>query len=146
MQRLLHPDNFPLADEATKMSSENWSALLNRAFETLKDQEKRAIYLYKLRSGNDMNEEGTLDGSPELAEMLAEIMDVRSDLEDCSEPAEVQDIQKKNDGRIASVMERLKDAFKIEDWTLARRLLIELRYWKSIASAAQNVLEGLGED
>lgn len=146
MQRLLHPDNYPKADDVVKSNSERWSALLNKAFETLKDPHRRAIYLYKLGSGRDFNEETTLEqskDSPEMAEMLAEVMELRLALEDYTEPGEVKAMMSENGERIDRVLEKIKEAYSQRDWNRLRELLIQLRYWKSIDEAAQNILEEL---
>lgn len=47
LQRALHPDRFQttsIPDESTKIAAD-WSAFVNRGYETLKDPLKRAIYI-----------------------------------------------------------------------------------------------------
>lgn len=146
LQRLLHPDNFSLANEETKDSSARWSSFLNKAYEILKDPQKRAIYLYQLRSGKSFDEEATLDANTsvnELSEMLQDILDIRMELEECQDPGYVRDILHDNANRMNLVYRGLERAFEASDWDEVKALLIELRYWKSIETVGCNVLAEL---
>ncbi len=57
LSRAVHPDFFATADEATRNRAEDASALLNSAFETLKDDFKRADWLVKVLGGPSDSEE-----------------------------------------------------------------------------------------
>lgn len=46
LQRQLHPDNYAGVDQSNEsLHAANWSSYVNRAYETLRDPLKRAIYL-----------------------------------------------------------------------------------------------------
>lgn len=146
LQRLLHPDKFSLATGETKESSASWSSFLNKAYETLKDPQKRAVYLYQLRSGRNFDEEATLDAGTstgQLSEMLQHILEIRMELEECQDPAEVRDILDENTEKINHIIDGLGQAFEKGNWEKAKVLLIELRYWKSIEASALEILDDL---
>lgn len=119
---------------------------MNKAYETLKDPQKRAVYLYKLRSGKNFDEEATLDAdnsSGHLSEMLQDILEIRMELEECQDPEQVRDILDENTEKINLIVRGLEGAFERSDWDKARALLIELRYWKSIEAVGQEILTEL---
>lgn len=139
LQRLLHPDNYPHAGADAKNRSENWSALLNQAYETLKDPQKRAAYLYKLKTGGEfVGEEGASD---DVSELLAQVMEIRMELEECGEDRSIiLGLAEDNRKRIEKVINSLEQAFSSKDWNHIRILLIHLRYWKTIQQAIDSKL------
>ena len=146
LQRILHPDNFPLGTDAMRTNAEHWSAHLNRAYESLKDPFKRAIHLYELGSGSAFETEGTIDAKeagPAEKELLAEVMDLRVALEDCQEPQQARSIIAENEQRIHGILAKLGDLFSRQDLEAVRAELIKLRYWRSVDSVARDVLEDL---
>jgi molecular chaperone HscB len=149
LQRLLHPDNFSLASEETKGSSARWSSFLNKAYETLKDPQKRAVHLYQLRSGKSFDEEATLDATTsvnDLGEMLQDILGIRMELEECQDPGQARDILNENAERVSLVYQDLERAFNRNDWDKAKALLIELRYLKSIETVGRDILAELEKE
>lgn len=146
LQRILHPDNFPLDTDAARSNAEHWSAHLNRAYEALKDPFKRAIHLYELGSGAAFETEGTIDAKdagPAERALLAEVMDLRVALEDCQEPEQARSIVAENEQRIRGILARLGGLFARQDLEAVRAELIKLRYWRSVDSVAKGVLEDL---
>lgn len=144
LQRLLHPDNYSSADERLQELSAKWSALLNQAYETLKDPQKRANYLYQVMTGKDVDgEDSTLDSkgtTPEIASLLAEVMEIRLDLEDAADLQQVQAIVEENRKFIDQIYGDLGQAFNNKDVTKIRTLLIMLRYRRSIEDVAKDIL------
>jgi molecular chaperone HscB len=65
LSRLLHPDRFQTKSPDDLLRSTHWSAFLNKAFNTLKDPEPRAFYIFDLAKFNT-SVKGSLP--PELAE------------------------------------------------------------------------------
>jgi len=144
MQRLLHPDNYSSADGRLQELSAKWSALLNQAYETLKDPQRRANYLYQIMTGKDVDgEDNTLDSkgsSPEIGALLSEVMEIRLDLDDATDPQQVQAIMDENWRHTEQIYRELGEAFNNKDVTKIRTLLIMLRYRKSIEDVAKEIL------
>jgi len=78
LSRELHPDFHQGGTTAEQSQSLEASSLLNQAFLTLKDKEKRLLYVIGLHLGN-ITEAEKKQTPPEL---LMELMDVREQLED----------------------------------------------------------------
>jgi molecular chaperone HscB len=78
LSRELHPDFHQGGTTAEQSQSLEATSLLNRAFHTLKDKEKRLLYVIELHLG-DLTEAEKKQTPPEL---LMELMDVREQLED----------------------------------------------------------------
>ncbi len=78
LSRELHPDFHHGGTKAEQSQSLEASSLLNQAFLTLKDKEKRLLYVIGLHLG-DITEAEKKQTPPEL---LMELMDVREQLED----------------------------------------------------------------
>jgi molecular chaperone HscB len=78
LSRELHPDFHQGGTTAEQSQSLEAASFLNRAFLTLKDKEKRLLYVIELHLG-DLSEAEKKQTPPEL---LMELMDVREQLED----------------------------------------------------------------
>ncbi len=78
LQRVVHPDRYASAGERERRLSMQGAALLNEAFQTLRDPLRRAGYLLRLRgaleaAGGGAMDPGFLMQQMELREELAEI-------------------------------------------------------------------------
>lgn len=82
LQRDLHPDKYLGKDRQSQIISEQLSALVNEAHETLKHPYKRAIYLLCLKSNRSANDlERDLDKLVVDPEFLSRMMDTREQIE-----------------------------------------------------------------
>ena len=70
LSKQTHPDRFTQADPRTALAAARWSTSLNRAYQTLKDPEKRALYLVE-RHGIPQSKQVPL----ELAETYFDLQD-----------------------------------------------------------------------
>lgn len=77
LSREVHPDFHQSGTKAEQSQSLETSSLLNQAFLTLKDKEKRLLYVLRLHLG-EITESEKKQTPPEL---LMELMDIREQLE-----------------------------------------------------------------
>ncbi len=133
------------APDSVRATAEKWSAYLNTAYETLRDEYKRALYLYQLGTGKRLEEEleeiGTSE--PGLDELLAQVMELRMELEDCQDIESATEILKTNKQKINVALKDTNESLSRKDWKEARSQLIRLRYWKSIDDVGKQVIEDL---
>ena len=79
LQKKVHPDRFAHASDQEQLLAVQKSAMINDAYQTLKNPLKRADYMLKLRGTEVPNEQATISGNQflmrqmELREMLAEV-------------------------------------------------------------------------
>lgn len=76
LSRTFHPDYFATKDESEKSISLGNTALLNAAYQTLKDPIRRVEYLIRLEAGSAR----TVQTSPP-ADLLNEILEIQEDIE-----------------------------------------------------------------
>jgi len=83
--RLNHPDHFALENDADQSAAEENSALNNKAYKTLLDQDLRIKYVLELKG--KIKEEETLTPSPDF---LMEMMDINDLIQENPELARTQ--------------------------------------------------------
>jgi len=83
--RLNHPDHFALENDADQSAAEENSALNNKAYKTLLDQDLRIKYVLELKG--KIKEEETLTLSPDF---LMEMMDINDLIQENPELARTQ--------------------------------------------------------
>jgi molecular chaperone HscB len=83
LSRAVHPDFFATADDATRERAEEASAILNSAFETLKDDFRRADWLVKILGGPSDSEERQM---PQV--FLMQVMEWNEVLDDARSAAQ----------------------------------------------------------
>jgi molecular chaperone HscB len=76
----LHPDRFAQADPRERRLSLEQTTALNEAYRTLKDPNRRALYLLKLH-GVDLDREDSGAQRDMPTEFLEEVMELREELE-----------------------------------------------------------------
>eukprot|EP01102_Stenamoeba_stenopodia_P000136 TRINITY_DN10101_c0_g1_i1.p1 TRINITY_DN10101_c0_g1~~TRINITY_DN10101_c0_g1_i1.p1 ORF type:complete len:312 (-),score=85.27 TRINITY_DN10101_c0_g1_i1:16-921(-) len=129
LQRQLHPDNFVKKSKREQTLSGNHSALLNEAYQTLKDPNKRVQYLLSL--------EGFIVGeaAPTITDvdLLDEIMTLREEIEEAQGNAKrLQEIYDKNLERLKVLNKEIGDAFQEKDIQKVISLSKELAYLAKI--------------
>ena len=77
MQRAVHPDKFASASDQERRLSVQQSALINEAYQTLKNPLSRAQYMLKLRGGDISNDTSASMDS----QFLMKQMQLREELE-----------------------------------------------------------------
>lgn len=82
--KIVHPDRFAQASDAERRQALERSALLNDAYNTLKDTTQRALYLLRW-SGDDVPQEATIQDG----QFLFQQMQWREELEELQEQADL---------------------------------------------------------
>ncbi|KAH6937977.1 hypothetical protein HPB50_006069 [Hyalomma asiaticum] len=137
LQRLLHPDKFAARSKKEQALSDNLSALVNQAYQTLSKPDKRAKYLLKV-SGKD------LDSVVLDAAFLGRMMELNE---------EVASIEEKRDKKSAEeylkivqteaeqVTKQLSAAFEKDGIDEASIELAKLKYLRNVEAKLKDVVE-----
>lgn len=94
LQQQAHPDSYSQAEQKEHQYAQTQSAIINKAYHTLRDPLARAQYMLGLK-GQHVDETESLH-DPEL---LMEIMEFREELEEASTEDEVAELKQRNDGK-----------------------------------------------
>jgi molecular chaperone HscB len=112
LQRIVHPDRFANASDQERRLSVQGAALINEAYETLKDPVARGSYLLGLH-GLEMD---TLNESTQDMDFLMQQMELREELEGVRNQAEpyeaVLDISKRVNRQITSLVGQMAVQFE----------------------------------
>lgn len=132
---VLHPDKLVHKSPEEQERGAQESAIVNKAYETLKSPLLRALYLLE-RNGVESVEEGM---SVENAELLMEVMELQEGLQDAEDRETVEQVGAANDQHLQSVLGKLDKAFAAPSLDLdnIRQLAVELRYWTNIDKAVR---------
>jgi molecular chaperone HscB len=134
----VHPDRFASAPAAERVAALSRSMDLNQAYKTLKRPVPRAEYLLA-RAGM-----GIAEGEKVDAAFLAEVLELREELEDARAAAKLDEVARleramkaRHDGLVAG----LGPAFAKGDLAEARKIVIELRYVARYLEACDAALD-----
>lgn len=157
---LSHPDRMGTKNEKEQKIAAQQSAMINKAYETLREPLQRAhLLLEKFQSSIPSEAESLED-----PEVLMEVMELREELEEASTEEEAAQVRAKNKGeytiliyvmrktaahffffilpiaeRLDATVDTLKEAFSKQppDTEAARSAAVGLRYWNNIEKAAR---------
>lgn len=146
LQKRYHPDNLVadsknVADSAqAKQQSEQASALINQAYQTLRDPDSRASYLLDI-AGQAQN----LEHSIADLDFLEDAMQMRMDLDDAIEGKELALLKQLNPQitvRLNKQSERFDSAYQSQDWQTAIDATQKLKF---LVKLDADVTTGLDE-
>jgi molecular chaperone HscB len=134
LQSVHHPDILNQQEQQKDIASiygNNTlnSALINKAYETLKDPLKRAKYLLE-ESGlkwTDANQ----DSFPPSQELLLEVLEIQESILETN-AQDLERLDEENKKRIKKSVEKLAEFFQAKDLQSARLETVKLNYWKTI--------------
>lgn len=135
MQKV-HPDRFADRSAAERRVAEQWSAVINEAFETLKSPVKRAVWLAKKR-GAEVETEGQVRMP---ADFLMKQLDWRERLEEADGTereallGEVESEAKALEAALEAAFDQENDPVRGAD--LARRLLFIVKFLQDARRAS----------
>lgn len=154
---LSHPDRMGSKSEKEQQIAAQQSAMINKAYETLREPLQRAhLLLEKFQSSIPSEAESLED-----PEVLMEVMELREELEEASTEEEAAQVRARNKGelilgcaayklaaypfspltaeRLDATVDVLKEAFSKQppDTETARSAAVGLRYWNNIEKAAR---------
>ena len=146
LQKRYHPDNLVadsknVADSAqARQQSEQASALINQAYQTLRDPDSRASYLLDI-AGQAQN----LEHSIADLDFLEDAMQMRMDLDDAIEGKELAALKQLHPQiteRLNKQSERFDSAYQSQDWQTAIDATQKLKF---LVKLDADVTTGLDE-
>ncbi len=149
LQRIVHPDRFANASDQERRLSVQGAALINEAFDTLKDPIARGGYLLGLH-GVDMD---ALNESTRDMDFLMQQMELREELEGVrrqSDPYEaVLDINTRVNKQITSLVGQMAVQFETptaDQLEAAREILRKMRFLQKLRSETESVAAALEDE
>ncbi len=146
LQQQLHPDRFASASDQERRLSVQMAALVNEAFQTLKDPVRRGRYLLSL-SGIDTDEESNTAMNPAF---LMEQMELRESLEEVSQSdnplSNLGSIESEVSGSLEARIEQLDNCFTDggnEALQKARDLVREMQFLQKMLAEIEQLEEDL---
>ena len=161
LSRRHHPDFHQTAEAETQTAALEASALVNRAYRTLRDPLARVDYVIALEEGREVREETSAKPKPPV-DLLAEILEVQEALQEAKSEgltAEVADrlrterdrLELRRRGEETAVIEGAAEWDAAVDRGVDRRPLVE-RFKQHLAARAylrtviDDLSQALGED
>jgi molecular chaperone HscB len=149
LQRIVHPDRYANASDQERRLSVQGAALINEAYDTLKDPVARGSYLLNLHGIEmDAHNESTQD-----MEFLMQQMELREELEGVRnrpDPyAAVDDISTRVNQQITSLVGQMAVQFETstqEQLEEAREILRKMRFLQKLRSEAESVAADLEDE
>jgi molecular chaperone HscB len=148
LQQKLHPDRFAAAGPQARQVSAQLSAAVNAAYGCLLSPLSRARYLLSVQ-GQEQEEEAVIIQQQQQegkAELLAEVMSLREELESIALSGESADSRLRLSSlsgtvkeRQTALLSRLSSALQAHDWRQARQLVDELSFFSSIAQQCRQL-------
>lgn len=145
LQAKLHPDRHAAAAEAQRRLSVQMTALVNEAYQTLKDPLRRARYLLQLRGVEESETDTRMD-----PEFLMEQMSLREALESAREDASPADRLDELSAEVGQArdnrMEQLRTALAAGDGAgldQARALTRELQFLEKLIAEIEQLEDEL---
>ncbi|XP_071753810.1 iron-sulfur cluster co-chaperone protein HscB isoform X2 [Centroberyx gerrardi] len=139
LQRLLHPDNFSQKTVKEQEYSENQSALVNKAYETLLKPLSRGLYMLELE-GMHIEEDA---GSGADAEFLMELMEINEALDEAQTPEEANKIGQNTKVKLTDLTEQIDAALRKGELQAAKALLAQMKYFANIQEKVKEKLSQL---
>lgn len=142
--RTVHPDRFADASEREQRLALEKAAELNDAYQTLKSVPRRALYLLALR-GSPLPLEATVQDP----EFLLQQMQLREDLEDLQDSADLDGVARFK-RQLKAAQQKLEDDFA-ECWDdavrreLAERLVRRMQFLDKLAQEVRQLEERLDD-
>ncbi|GIY90190.1 iron-sulfur cluster co-chaperone protein HscB [Caerostris darwini] len=139
LQNLLHPDKIASRPEKEKAYSAEQSALVNKAYQTLRRPIDRGVYLLELHSKPLSEENITL-----APDFMANVMEVNELIEECNSADVLESIRHVNDARLERLFFDVSLAFKEKNIDKARESICKLKYYINIDERIRTLEEKLG--
>ncbi|MDH3310287.1 MAG: co-chaperone HscB [Gammaproteobacteria bacterium] len=146
LQRHVHPDKFANASDQERRLSLQMTALVNEAFQTLKDPVRRGRYLLDLR-GIDMGEETDTAMDPAF---LMEQMELRENLDEIRQAdnpgKQLAELANQIDQRMLEKIVQLRGALNLDsskETSRARNLVREMQFLQKMHHEIDNLEEEL---
>ncbi|CAI8602329.1 unnamed protein product [Vicia faba] len=126
-QKKLHPDLVHSKSQKEKDFAAEQSARVIDAYHTLSKPLSRAIYMLKL-DGAEIDEEQTIYD----AELLAEIMEIREEVEEATNSEALNHIRSQMQEKLQNWSNAFADAFERRDFEEAKNVIKRMTYYSRV--------------
>ena len=131
LQTSLHPDQFKQKSDIEQSLALKHSSILNEAYDIIKSNRKRSEYLLKLQN-IIVNQDNKTSIQPD-PELLHEIFEIRDQIDETSDTESLNKLNSNIENSINSITSQLAKLFKKQDFEIAAKLTIKLRYFEKIS-------------
>ena len=135
-----HPDTLTTTSTREKLAASQKTALINEAYETVKDPVKRGYHLLILQGAMGETELENTINSPDL---LEEIMEDREELDSCNTKSAIESLCAITKTKQSETLQQIEKLFSARDMPLAKLNLHRYRYYDKFLSQAQTKLKSL---
>ena len=123
LQQQYHPDNQQLTESQNSSQNEQFSALINHAYQTLKSPDSRANYLLEM-AGQDAD----VNHSIADLDFLDDAMELRIDIDESDTPEQLLALQQSVDTRIDKFAQQFEQVYNQQDWKQAMYSTQKLKF------------------
>ncbi|XP_045465806.1 iron-sulfur cluster co-chaperone protein HscB [Harmonia axyridis] len=139
LQSVLHPDKFSNKSAEEKNISENFSSLVNKAYDIVQSPLKRAIHLLNLK-GEKIREDEKIDDP----KFLMNIMELNEQVTNASNADELKALNISNKKTLELLERKISEYFRENDLVNVKYCIIELRYYNSISLLINKIMREKG--
>nr|CAH7712753.1 unnamed protein product [Callosobruchus chinensis] len=140
MQTMIHPDKYSNRGSTEQSISEEYSSLLNKAYNVLQTPLKRAEHLLELK-GEQVRESDKIDDP----EFLLEMMSLNEEVEEAGNDKQLlKKLFDKNKSVISKLEEEIQENFISNNIENTKKNVIRLKYFMSIHNRINKILRELG--
>ncbi|XP_060533353.1 iron-sulfur cluster co-chaperone protein HscB [Cylas formicarius] len=138
LQSVLHPDKFTTKSEEERNISENFSSLVNKAYNELQQPLKRAEHLLKLKG--DIGEK-EISAEPEF---LIEMMERNEEMENITDPKKLRELNLKNKNELEKIAKDIDQYFKENNLEKVKQCILKMKFYSSLGHRINSVMRELG--
>jgi molecular chaperone HscB len=143
LQRRLHPDRFVSAADAERRLSMQLTALVNEAYQTLKDPVRRAHYLLQL-DGARADSEADTAMDPEFLMEQMELREALAEMRESAEPHKrLAELANEAERRMNEKMNEFRTAYTQGQGARARERLREMQFLAKLRREIEDLEEEL---
>ena len=135
-----HPDKFINATEIEKIQSLSKTATINTAYQTLKDDLKRASYLLELAGINAFDEKNTQMNADFLMTQI-ELQEQLENLEQQQDIKGLEDYADKIDALNAQYVAMITQGFLDKDLDKIKNLVRELKFYQQLKKQSNALMD-----
>lgn len=141
LQKQYHPDNFATAVDSDKIIIVQRSAMINDAYNTLKDPIKAAEYLLTLKGFDVAKEQNIIHDNDFLMEqfVLREKLDL---IENQADELALDDFFTEITTRKKTVYNELLDLISVQKWSSALNQINKIRYLTRLIEQIEKLQDG----
>ncbi len=142
LQKQAHPDRFVASGAHERRLSVQWSSRINDAYQVLKSDLKRAVYLLQLQGIDPDSEQDTKLSTPFLMQQMTyrERLDqMTSD----TKPDDARPLQDELGAEVHSLRTQFSDKLGLADWEGARDIVRQWQFFDKLTRDLSQKLAGI---